>query len=65
MICGNVIGVSFTPLKTIVLTDEHGNEFFGVVTDSEVILTATDSDVIAGKVYASNEGVSVGTLEID
>lgn len=65
MICGNVIGVSSAPLKTIVLTDEDGNEVFGIVTGSEVLLTATDADVRAGKVYANNEGISVGTLQVD
>lgn len=50
--------------KTLIIEDENGNEFVGVITDSEVIFTATDSDVRKGKVYASNEGASVGTLEV-
>lgn len=65
MICGNVVGVSAAPLKTIVLTDEDGNEVVGIVTGSEVILTATDEDVRAGKIYVSNEGVSIGTMQVD
>jgi hypothetical protein len=30
----------------------------------EVIFTAADEDVVKGKVYASNDGISIGTLEI-
>lgn len=63
-IVGNMVGC-YSPLgKTFILEDESGNEFAGVVVDSEVVFTAVDSDVIKGKVYASNEGVSTGTLEI-
>lgn len=62
-IVGNMIG-SYSPLgKTFILEDEDGNEVVGVVVDSEVIFTATDSDVISGKVYASDDGVSIGALE--
>ena len=64
MINGNVIGYCAAPLKTVILTDENGNELTGVVTDSEVIFTATDNDVLEGKVYASDKGVSTGTLKI-
>ena len=63
VIFGNMVG-GIAPLKTVTLVDDDGNEFVGVVTDSEVIFTAEDSDVRKGKVYASNNGVSVGTLEI-
>ena len=62
-ICGNMIGGA-SPLKTVKLVDENGNELVGIVTGSEIIFTATDADVRKGKVYASNEGVSVGTLEV-
>lgn len=66
MISGNMVG-SFSPIgKTLILVDENGNEIAaGVIVDSEVIFTATDSDVRKGKVYASDGGVSTGTLEIE
>lgn len=63
-IFGNMVGGT-APLKTVKIIDEDGNEVVGVVTDSEVIFTAVDSDVRKGKVYASNNGVSTGTLEIE
>lgn len=63
VIFGNMVGGT-APIKTIKLVDENGDEFVGVVVDSEVIFTAEDSDVRKGKVYASDNGVSVGTLEI-
>ena len=64
MISGNLVG-SYSQLgKTIILEDENGNEVVGVIVGSEVIFTAVDSDVVKGKVYASNEGVSTGTLEL-
>lgn len=63
-IIGNMVGGS-APLKTVILTDENGNEIAtGVVTESEVVFTATDNDVREGMVYASDSGVSTGTKEI-
>ena len=64
MISGNMVGSYSSLGKTFIIQDEDGNEITGVVVDSEVIFTATDSDVRAGKVYASNDGVSVGTLDV-
>ena len=64
MISGNMVGSYSQIGKTFVLVDENGNELTGVVVDQETMFTATDDDVIKGKVYASNDGVSVGTLEI-
>ena len=65
IIAGNMIG-SYSQLgKTVILQQENGEELFGVVVDSEVVLTATDADVRKGKTYASNDGISVGTLEIE
>jgi hypothetical protein len=62
-IIGNMVGC-YSPIgKTFIIEDESGNEIVGVVVDSEVIFTATDPDVISGKVYASDNGVSTGTLE--
>lgn len=59
-IYGNAIG-NKSPIKTLIIADEDGNEFVGVVTGSEVIFTATDNDVREGMIYASNNGVSTGT----
>ena len=64
MISGNMVGSYSQIGKTFVLVDENGNEVTGVIVGSEVIFTATDEDVRAGKVYASNDGVSVGTLDV-
>lgn len=64
MIIGNMVGSYSSMGKTMIIVDEDGNELVGVVVDSEVVFTATDSDVRQGKVYASDEGVSVGTLEV-
>ena len=64
MIIGNMVGSYSSMGKTFIIEDENGNELVGVVVDSEVVFTATDSDVRQGKVYASDEGVSVGTLEV-
>jgi len=63
IICGNAIGGK-SPLKTIILEDEDGNQLMGVVVDSEVILTATPDDVRKGKIFVSDSGISVGTLEV-
>lgn len=64
MIIGNMVGGT-APIKTIKLVDEENNEIIGVVVDQEVIFTATDSDVLEGKVYAGDHGVSTGTLKIE
>ena len=64
MISGNMVGTYSQIGKTFILVDGNGNELTGVVVDSETVFTAVDSDVIKGKVYASNNGVSTGTLEI-
>jgi hypothetical protein len=64
MIIGNMVGSYSSMGKTFIIEDEDGNELVGVVVDSEVIFTAVDSDVRKGKVYASDEGVSIGTLEV-
>ena len=62
MIIGNMVGGT-APIKTVKIVDEENNEIIGVVVDSEMIFTAIDSDVLKGKVYASDHGVSVGTHE--
>lgn len=64
MINGNMVG-SYSQLgKTLILEDENGKQVVGVVVGSQIIFTAVDTDVVKGKVYASNEGVSTGTLEL-
>lgn len=63
VIYGNTVGGGYS-LKTLKFVDENNNEYIGVVVDEEVIFTATDSDVVEGKVYAGDNGVSIGTLKI-
>lgn len=64
MISGNMIGMYSTIGKTFIFNDSDGNEVTGVITDQMVIFDVTDSDVRKGVVYAGNEGVSTGTLEV-
>lgn len=64
IISGNMIGGGYAPLRTVIIEDENGNQIVGVVVESKVLFTAVDSDVRAGKVYASDNGVSVGTLDV-
>ena len=61
-IFGNMIGGT-APIKTVTIQDSDGHDVIAVVTDSEVILTAVDDDVTAGKIYVSDNGVSTGTRE--
>lgn len=63
-ISGNMVGSYSAIGKTFILVDEDGNEITGVVVDKETVFTAKDNDVREGKVYASNDGVSVGTLQV-
>lgn len=64
MISGNMVG-AYSPIgKTFIIVDEDGNEIIGVVVEKETVFTAVDNDVRVGKVYASDNGVSVGTLEV-
>jgi hypothetical protein len=65
MISGNLVGSYSSLGKTVIFVDENGNEIMGVVVGQETVLTANDNDVREGKVYASNEGVSVGTLKVE
>lgn len=60
IIYGNIVGGG-SSLKTLKIVDEANNEYIGVIVDEEVIFTATDSDVLEGKIYAGDKGVSVGT----
>jgi hypothetical protein len=63
MINGNMVGGT-APIKTVKIVDENGNEILGVVTESEVVFTATDNDVRTGAVYASDNGISTGVNDI-
>lgn len=63
MINGNMVGGT-APIKTVKIIDKDNNEYIGTIVGSEVIFTATDSDVLEGKVYAGDNGVSTGTLKI-
>jgi hypothetical protein len=63
-ISGNMVGSYSAIGKTFILVDEDGNEITGIVVNKETIFTAKDEDVRAGKVYASDDGVSVGTLQV-
>lgn len=60
---GNMIGGA-APLRTLIIEDDSGNTITGVVTGSEVVFTATDNDVRKDLVYASDNGISVGTKVI-
>lgn len=64
MISGNMVGMYSTIGKSLVFEDADGNELTGVIVAQEAIFTANDDDVVEGKVYASDGGVSVGTREI-
>jgi hypothetical protein len=64
IIAGNMVGSYSQIGKTLTFVDANGNEVVGVITDQEVVFTATDEDVKKGKVYASDNGISVGTLEV-
>ena len=64
IIAGNMVGCYSMLGKTVILEDTNGEEIAGVVVENETILTATDEDVRKGKVYVSNNGISVGTLDI-
>lgn len=60
VIYGNMVGGGSAPLKTLILTDENGNEVVGVVTESVQAFNATPADVIVGKTFVSDEGIKVG-----
>jgi hypothetical protein len=64
MINGNMVGAYSQLGKTFIFVDESGAEVSGVIVDQEVLFTATDADVAAGKTYASDHGASVGTMEV-
>ena len=61
---GNAVGGSGMP-KTFVIVDSNNNEFTGIVVGQETIFTATASDITAGKVAGTSEGVVEGTHMCD
>ena len=63
MICGNMVGSYSQIGKTFIIVDEDGEELAGVIVDQQVVFNATDDDVVEGKIYASDSGVSIGTKE--
>lgn len=63
-IIGNMVGCYGQFGKTFIIVDENNNEFTGVIVDQEQIFDATPADVKAGKVFANNDGVQVGTAVI-
>ena len=59
MIIGNVVGGK--PLiKSYILETEDGKEIPAVLTEQEVVFTATPNDIREGKVAATGDGVTVG-----
>lgn len=60
MIVGNTIGTVLTTPDTLILFDEHGNEYTGVVSDERVELTATTNDIRQGKTAATDKGYTEG-----
>lgn len=59
-IYGNVAG-GFGQPKTLILTDEEGNELVaGVITDSAKVFDAKPSDVRINKTFVSDDGIKTG-----
>ena len=63
-IYGNVVGSSTTLGKSVVIKDDSGTEFVGVVVDQETVLTATPNDIRKGKIAATEDGIIEGEKEI-
>lgn len=59
-IYGNMVGGGSAPLKTLILTDENGNEVVGVVTESIQMFDATPADVRLNKTFVSDNGIESG-----
>ncbi len=61
MIYGNAV-MAPAALKTVILTDDNGNEITGVVVGEETVFTANAAtDIREGKVAATSEGVVTGS----
>ena len=63
-ILGNMVGSYSQIGKTFIFADSDGNELTGVIADKMTILDVTDGDVRKGVIYAGDEGICVGTLEM-
>lgn len=59
VISGNMVGGA-APLKTLILTDESGNELVGVVTENAQVFDATPADVRINKTFVSDNGIETG-----
>ena len=59
MIMGNMVGGT-APIKTLMIEDESGASFIGVVTENKVVFDATPEDVRAGKIFANDDGIQEG-----
>lgn len=51
--------------QAFVLRDEDGNELSAVVTEDEVELTATADDIRFGKSAITEDGLTIGTMEVE
>ena len=60
-ISGGLVGSYSSIGKTFILEDSDGNTINAVVVDRETVFNATPADVKIGKVFASEDGISVGT----
>lgn len=63
-ISGNLVGSYSQIGKTFIFADSEGNELTGVITEQMTVLDVIDSDVRKGVVYAGDEGIRVGTLDV-
>ena len=62
MIYGNTVGGSGGSGigKTFIIEDAAGNELVGIVVDEQVVFDAGPNDIRAGKVAATQNGVTIG-----
>ena len=62
-IVGNMVGC-YSPMgKSFIIEDENGYQITGIVVDQETVMTATASDIVAGKTAGTEDGIVVGTHE--
>lgn len=59
MIIGNIVGGK-PAVKSYILETEDGQEIPAVMTDQEIVFTATPNDIREGKVAATGNGVTIG-----
>lgn len=63
MIHGNMVGGA-SLAQTYMLQDEYGNEVPAVLVEQKTVFDATPNDIRAGKVAATEQGVTRGIKEI-